>query len=584
MASLDCSVRDTNTASEPNVACRLTSSWVQIIRSSAGMRKALSGDTFRQPPIVFAMVAAVALAVVAASSLTALGTLRSLNEQRAELVESYIEISELSLAESAMVGRAEVLLLTDDPAVTEGVLQELGAHTESVNDILSKREELGGSAEVRAQIDLLFPMIEVSVVESNAVLEVGANSDALVELMGRRGETEAQVEETLDTIEESIEALDTEQAAVYSQARSRVIVVSGIAAVVLLVLGLVSSSRLAGHRRRMREREGFQAELAQAFDVVDDESDIYGISARVMVSVSDRPTELLVADDTDAAEIIERIGHGEVGGPGCGVGNAAGCMAIRRGQPTQFDSSTDVGSCPQLAGREGGACSAVCVPVSFMGRSLGVIHQSGPEGDQPSSDQINQLSLLAAAVGSRLGSVRAFNHSQHLARHDPLTGLMNRRALEEQLSEVMADGQVVAFAMGDVDFFKRLNDTFGHATGDKALATLARVLTTSLRSHDVVCRWGGEEFAVVMPGVDAHASLELLERVRQALANAVKDEGLPPFTVSFGLADTRLGRHIDSLVRVADEALYVAKETGRDRVVMAPGLDASLDARSFPTQ
>jgi diguanylate cyclase (GGDEF)-like protein len=123
--------------------------------------------------------------------------------------------------------------------------------------------------------------------------------------------------------------------------------------------------------------------------------------------------------------------------------------------------------------------------------------------------------------------------------------------------------------MADLDHFKRLNDSFGHDTGDRALRTFARVLREAVRDHDVVARHGGEEFVVVLPGVDALTAAPVLHRVRERLLEAVGTTFIPEFSVSIGLADSTWSSDLTDVLRAADHALMQAKAQGRDRLVIA---------------
>jgi diguanylate cyclase (GGDEF)-like protein/PAS domain S-box-containing protein len=165
-----------------------------------------------------------------------------------------------------------------------------------------------------------------------------------------------------------------------------------------------------------------------------------------------------------------------------------------------------------------------------------------------------------------------------LARTDALTSLSNRRDFceraEQELARSRRHGHALALLMLDVDHFKAVNDTHGHATGDEVLRQLSRELGEVLRESDVPARLGGEEFAVLLPDTEAEAACQVAERLRAHLANhpARLDSGQPlAYTVSMGVAfwhpsDTRL----DELMQRADKALYDAKRGGRDRVVRAP--------------
>jgi len=158
------------------------------------------------------------------------------------------------------------------------------------------------------------------------------------------------------------------------------------------------------------------------------------------------------------------------------------------------------------------------------------------------------------------------------ARTDPLTGLFNRRGFQERFSVELErsrrDAQPLALVVGDLDRFKRLNDRFGHQFGDRALLTFARVLLEESRRIDVVARIGGEEFALLVPGADAHEAYLFAERTRCAVQEAFARESLL-LTISFGI--TVLGSDAtsaDAALGAADAALYAAKHLGRNRSVL----------------
>lgn len=168
------------------------------------------------------------------------------------------------------------------------------------------------------------------------------------------------------------------------------------------------------------------------------------------------------------------------------------------------------------------------------------------------------------------------------ATRDPLTGLCNRRRLEHiakrEISFGQRDGHAVGLILLDLDHFKRMNDTFGHAAGDVVLRTVADLLQSRIRVYDVACRYGGEELVVVAPGESAAGAARLAEYLRTAIeALDVGFEGarLPRFTASFGVSSfPEHGWDLDSVLGAADRALYRAKEQGRNRVVAATITDA----------
>jgi diguanylate cyclase (GGDEF)-like protein/PAS domain S-box-containing protein len=163
------------------------------------------------------------------------------------------------------------------------------------------------------------------------------------------------------------------------------------------------------------------------------------------------------------------------------------------------------------------------------------------------------------------------------ATHDALTGLCNRRYLQESLGRelIRAEraGDPMSVVMADLDHFKAVNDRYGHHAGDEVLCAFAALLKSHARASDICCRYGGEEFLLVLPGVPAERAVERAEQLRAETAAAcVECDGSPvAVTASFGVADfPRHGPTGDDLIAAADEALYAAKTEGRDRVNVGP--------------
>ena len=158
---------------------------------------------------------------------------------------------------------------------------------------------------------------------------------------------------------------------------------------------------------------------------------------------------------------------------------------------------------------------------------------------------------------------------------DELTGLYNYRylinLLEREISRSVRYSHPLTLAMIDLDDFKKLNDTYGHTVGNDALRTIARIFTSSIRAADSVCRFGGEEFAIVLPVTTTHQAEPILERT----CEMIRKENIPvdsnrSLTISIGVAECpRDAQSLDDLIRLADKALYKAKEKGKDRVVLA---------------
>ena len=165
--------------------------------------------------------------------------------------------------------------------------------------------------------------------------------------------------------------------------------------------------------------------------------------------------------------------------------------------------------------------------------------------------------------------IRAFETSETQAHTDPLTGLLNRRSLELQVHDLRDEGTPYTVAYGDLDHFKVLNDTHGHDVGDQALRAFSRVLRDSVRPNDIVARYGGEDFVIVLPDCSTEVAVGILERVRERLALSLQSGRVPPFTVTFGVASTAYASDFDEVVAIADHALLSAKTAGRNRVLVA---------------
>ena len=323
---------------------------------------------------------------------------------------------------------------------------------------------------------------------------------------------------------------------------------------------------------RQAQRDNFGSQLVEALEMADDEPGTYEVVTRAMAEISTTaPMELLLSDSSRAHLEVAAVNPG-AGGPGCPVESPFSCVAVRRGSAVVFESSETLNACPKLRDRAGGACSAVCVPISFMGRSLGVLHATGPDGVTPDAEQVTRLTTLATQAGSRIGTVRAFERTQLQAQTDGLTGLINRRTLEEALRRLMKDETPFALALVDLDRFKLVNDTHGHEAGDRSLRTFAHVVKTVLREDDLVARWGGEEFLIALPHSNAEQAVEVMERIRVALADVVRG-GHVVFTASFGVTDSTRAGSLRELIQLADFGLYAAKAGGRDRISIGGPVD-----------
>jgi diguanylate cyclase (GGDEF)-like protein len=195
-------------------------------------------------------------------------------------------------------------------------------------------------------------------------------------------------------------------------------------------------------------------------------------------------------------------------------------------------------------------------------------------GDAFSSAHVETIAGLAAQVTVALENARLHGIVERQALLDGLTGLANRRSVDTQLRAEVARarrfGDKVCLVIADLDDFKNVNDTFGHPAGDEALRLFAATLGATVREMDVAARWGGEEFALVLPGTDADGGARLAERARGALEGCVLrvDGRELRLTASFGVASMPPAEGVEELVNAADAALYEAKRTGKNRVMV----------------
>jgi diguanylate cyclase (GGDEF)-like protein len=256
-----------------------------------------------------------------------------------------------------------------------------------------------------------------------------------------------------------------------------------------------------------------------------------------------------------------------------------------------MDGSASELRCPHV--EEAITYGAVCAPLAAEGQTLGLFHLQlrrivrGTRRTVVLAERESLIRTLAEQLELSLANFRLRERLREQSARDQLTGLFNRRYMEEsvdrELRRAGRDGSTLGLLMMDLDHFKDLNDGFGHAAGDLMLRAVGGFLGSSVRGDDVACRFGGEEFVVILP----HASMENTRRRAEALREGMKrlqlesSESLPNITMSIGVAcSPDHGETREELIHAADVALYRAKAGGRDRVVVASNGDSREGAAS----
>ncbi len=329
-------------------------------------------------------------------------------------------------------------------------------------------------------------------------------------------------------------------------------------------------------QRENNERQTFRNDTKQALENTENEQEVMEAVARALRSVVPSSPAQLMLVDSSKAHLRSALEHPDAGSPDCPVDAPGGCAALRRGQPLVFESSRMLNVCPKLP-QHGAPCSAVCVPLTFMSESLGVLHLTEADGAPPNPIALERLKVLAGETGSRLGTMRAMHATQVQADTDGLTGLLNRRSLEARARQLLGEGNHFSIALGDLDHFKQMNDRHGHETGDRALRLFAKALRTNLRPGDIAARYGGEEFVVVLPSANIREAQRVLERFQARLgAEIAATNAVPAFTVSWGVTDTSAGDTLTEILAVADAALYDAKRNGRNCIVIDGAASSTL--------
>ena len=250
------------------------------------------------------------------------------------------------------------------------------------------------------------------------------------------------------------------------------------------------------------------------------------------------------------------------------------CCGLRSGQPRWRQPGVSEIHCTHFTGAP--PERYLCKPIVAHGNTLGMLYvQCVSESSVAAVNQrMDGLRQLVQLTGMAIATLNLRTKLENQSIRDSLTGLFNRHfmqiSLERELARAARRKQILAVYMLDLDHFKKFNDTYGHAAGDTVLKSVAEVFRTSVRTEDIACRYGGEEFTIILPDITPKIALDRAESIRLAISNLrvpVDREVYAEFSVSIGVAiypaDGETG---DLLLRRADMSLYRAKRAGRNQV------------------
>ncbi len=252
------------------------------------------------------------------------------------------------------------------------------------------------------------------------------------------------------------------------------------------------------------------------------------------------------------------------------------CCGLRSGQPRWRQPGYSEIHCVHFSGEE--PERYVCIPIAAHGETLGVLYVECP--NDAIVDSVNRrmdgLRQLLQIMAMAVATLNLQSKLEHQSIRDGLTGLFNRHfmqiSLERELFRAARKKQTLAVLMLDMDHFKRFNDKHGHAAGDAALQGLANILKNCIRSEDVACRYGGEEFTILLPDVTIESAYQRADEILHAVAQMSVSVGTQTYselTISIGIAlYPNDGETQDLLLHHADEALYRSKHLGRNRVTI----------------
>ena len=325
-------------------------------------------------------------------------------------------------------------------------------------------------------------------------------------------------------------------------------------------------------QQRARQLQAINAIAQQTTAVLDLEELLGTVCGMIQTAFGVSHVSLFLREDHD---LVLRAHHGmltpRIPQGGRFPANAEPWASILANGKTAVESDLSGSSAPKFFAE---SASRMRIPLVSFGQTLGILALDSSLPDAFRDGDMQSLESVADICATAIQNAHYVERVKQLAYLDGLTGIFNRRFFElrilEEIERARRYGTGMAVIMADIDQFKRLNDEFGHVLGDEVLRQASSLFNQQLRKIDVVCRYGGEEFGILLTQADAPQAISVAEKLRRSV-ETWQFPGVPrTVTISAGTAAfPEHGTTRDELVKAADAALYAAKQTGRNRVCLA---------------
>ncbi len=326
-------------------------------------------------------------------------------------------------------------------------------------------------------------------------------------------------------------------------------------------------------RQRARQLEAINTIAQQSTAVMELEELLIRVCSVIQKAFQVSHVSLLLREDGD---LVMRAHHGTLSActpPGGRFSiNQEPWSRVISGSGTLIEK--DLSAAPESLRLFNECASRMSIPLISFGQTLGVLSLHSSQRNAFRESELQSLESVADICANSIQNANYVERVKQLAYLDGLTGIFNRRFFElrimEEIERARRYGSGMAVVMADIDQFKRLNDEFGHLLGDEVLRQVSSLFHQQLRKIDVVCRYGGEEFAILLTQITTRQAIAIAEKLRR-MVESFQFPGVPrTITISAGVAAFPVhGRTRDEMIRAADSGLYAAKQAGRNRVCLA---------------